>query len=98
MFRLMSIATLVMILVCFFVGASIALADERAIETPSHINDATGPKDETIVDNLAEADVYDFSDYIKEHATQPQPNSTQSAPVDAEAVEEPAAAFAIVEC
>lgn len=97
MFRLMSIATLVLILVCFFVGASIALADEgtQVIEKPSHINDATGPKDETIVDNLAEADVYDFSDYIEEYATQPKP---QSNPVDSEAIEEPAAVFATIEC
>lgn len=86
MFRIMSIATLVLILICFFVGASIALADDRAGEAPSHINDATGPKDETFVDNLAEADVYDFSDYIRERAQQPQPESN---PVDAEEIEEP---------
>lgn len=91
MFRIMSIATLVLILVCFFVGAGIAFADEQA---PSHINDATGPKDETIVDNLAEADIYDFSDYIRERAQQPLP---QSNPVDAEEIEEPAA-FDAMEC
>lgn len=95
MFRLMSIATLVLILVCFFVGASIALADELPAETPSHINDATGPKDETIVDNLAEADIYDFSDYIKERAAQPKP---QSNPVDAEEIEEPAVHFDTMDC
>lgn len=85
MFRIMSIATLVLIAVCFFVGASIAFADEGAATgtnpAGAHINDATGPADETFVDNLAEADVYDFSDYI---------DGTVSAPaVDAEAIEEP---------
>ena len=93
MFRLMSIATLVLILICFFVGASIALADEPPVPAPSHINDATGPKDETIVDNLAEADIYDFSDYIDERAQQPQ-----SKPVDVEEIEEPAAIVTTVEC
>ena len=95
MFRLMSIATLVLILVCFCVGASIALADERVQETPSHINDATGPEDETIVDNLAETDVYDFSDYIRERAQKPLP---QSNPVDAEEIEEPEAAVDTMDC
>lgn len=93
MFRIMSIATLVLILICFFVGASIAFADEMPATAPSHINDATGPEDETIVDNLAEADVYDFSDYFKERAAQPQSN-----PVDAEEIEEPAAAFDTMDC
>ncbi|WP_374375227.1 hypothetical protein [Dongia sp.] len=95
MFRAMSIATLVLILICFFVGAGIAFAGEVPQQAPSHINDATGPRDETIVDNLAEADVYDFSDYIKERAAQPRP---QSNPVDSEEIEEPAATFATVEC
>ena len=93
MFRLMSIATLVLIAICFFVGASIAFAEEGKIANPTsagaHINDATGPVDDSFVDNLAEADVYDFSDYLE---------GTVSAPaVDADAVEEPAG-FATVEC
>ena len=93
MFRLMSIATLVMILVCFFVGAGIALADESP-ET-GHINDATVHVDDTHVDNLAEADVYDFSDYINERAAQPMP---QSNPVDAQEIEEPVARFYVMDC
>lgn len=93
MFRLMSIATLVLILICFFVGASIALADERPVESPSHINDATGPQDKSIVDNLAEADIYDFSDYINGRAQQ-----SESKPVDAEEIEEPAAIVETMDC
>jgi hypothetical protein len=96
MFRAMSIATLVLILICFFVGAGLAVADEMPQQAPSHVNDATGPKDETVVDNLAEADVYDFSDYIKERAQQPQPQST--APVDAEEIEDGTQRFETMGC
>jgi hypothetical protein len=95
MFRMMSIATLVMILVCFFVGAGIALADEGSELVPGHINDATVPVEDTHVDNLAEADIYDFSDYIQERAAQPMP---QSNPVDAQEIEEPAARFDTMDC
>lgn len=77
MFRLMSIATLVMILVCFFVGASIALADP--VKTPATDNAGNAP---------AAVDVYDFSDYFREHMQQ-QPGPGPAKPVDAQEVEEP---------
>ncbi|MBL8710847.1 MAG: hypothetical protein JNL25_16760 [Rhodospirillaceae bacterium] len=95
MFRIMSIATLVLIAICFFVGASIAFADENALTgldaVSEHINDATGPVDDSFVDNLAEADVYDFSDYFDGTVTVPA--------VDAEAIEESVGArFETVSC
>lgn len=79
MFRLMSIATLVMILVCFFVGAGIALADDSRVP-------ANDPANDNVPAGSATADVYDFSDYIREYATQA---GQRPAPVDGQAVEEP---------
>ncbi|TDQ80838.1 hypothetical protein A8950_2706 [Dongia mobilis] len=80
MFRLMSIATLVMILVCFFVGASIALADP--VKTPANDNAGNAP---------AAVDVYDFSDYFREYMQ--QPGTRPANPVDAQEVEEPQQSF-----
>jgi hypothetical protein len=92
MFRIMSIATLVMIAVCFFIGASLAFADEgRGELVPAagleQINDASRPVETQFEENLAQndrGDVYDFSDYVS------QPTTTSSVPpVDAEKIEEP---------
>jgi hypothetical protein len=77
MFRLMSIATLVMILVCFFVGASIALAEP--VKAPANDNAGNGP---------ALIDAYDFSDYFRERMQQ-QPGTGPAKPVDAQEIEEP---------
>jgi hypothetical protein len=86
MFRIMSIATLVMIAVCFFIGASLAFADEGQFEPTygsEQINDASRPVDTTYEENLAERDQdhYDFSDYLNGTVTVPA--------VDAESIEEP---------
>jgi hypothetical protein len=92
MFRIMSIATLVLIALCFFVGAGLAFADE--VKTPvstgvstgtadEHINDASRPVEQFYEPNLAERDQdrYDFSDYVNGTATSPT--------VDSETIEEP---------
>jgi hypothetical protein len=85
MFRIMSVATLVMIAVCFFVGVSLAFADELPVtQGTEQINDASRPVETTFEDNLAQNDVYDFSDYL----SQPSTVSTVP-PVDAEKIEEP---------
>jgi|JI10StandDraft_1071094.scaffolds.fasta_scaffold159684_1 hypothetical protein len=92
MYRIMSIATLVMIAICFFVGAGLAFADEGQAEplrgTVEQINDASRPVEALFEENLAqndrEGDAYDFSDYFQQPAT---PSTTP--PVDAEAIEEP---------
>lgn len=88
MFRIMSIATLVLIALCFFIGAGLAFADEgridvRAGTAEEQINDASRPVDEFYEPNLAERDQdkYDFSDYLNGASTGPT--------VDAESVEEP---------
>jgi len=92
MFRIMSIATLVLIALCFFVGAGLAFADEGkapvsmgvSTGTPdAHINDASRPVEELYEPNLAERDQdrYDFSDYLSGAATGPA--------VDSESIEEP---------
>lgn len=88
MFRIMSIATLVLIALCFFIGAGLAFADERTapISTGTaeeQINDASRPVDDRYEPNLAERDQdrYDFSDYVNGAATSPA--------VDAESIEEP---------
>jgi len=93
MFRIMSIATLVMIAICFFIGASLAFADEgRGELAPAagteQINDASRPVDtqfeENLADNDREGDAYDFSDYFN------QPTTTSTTPpVDSEKIEEP---------
>jgi hypothetical protein len=88
MFRIMSIATLVLIALCFFVGAGLAFADEGKIDISTgtaeeQINDASRPVEESYEPNLAERDQdrYDFSDYL---------NGTSTGPaVDAESIEEP---------
>ena len=86
MSRIMSIAKLVMIAICFFIGASLASADEGQVEPTygsEQINDASRPVDTTYEENLAERDQdrYDFSDYL---------NGTVNIPaVDAESIEEP---------
>ncbi|WP_374381609.1 hypothetical protein [Dongia sp.] len=90
MFRIMSIATLVMIAICFLVSAGFAFADEpqapngTAIELPTEINDASRPVEIVPEENLASAgvDIYDFSDYLAGSLTIPT--------VDAEQIEEPA--------
>jgi len=88
MFRIMSIATLVLIALCFFIGAGLAFADEgkTSISTGTaeeQINDASRPVDDLYEPNLAERDQdrYDFSDYVNGTATSPA--------VDAESIEEP---------
>jgi hypothetical protein len=88
MFRIMSIATLIMIAICFFVGASLAMADERVIDVHAgpaeeQINDATRPVESLHEENLAERDQdrYDFTDYLNGSVTVPT--------VDAESIEEP---------
>lgn len=88
MFRIMSIATLVMIALCFFIGAGLAFADEGKTNISTgtaeeQINDASRPVDELYEPNLAERDQdhYDFSDYLNGAATEPT--------VDAEPIEEP---------
>lgn len=93
MFRIMSIATLVIIAICFFIGAGLAFADERHIETApiagtKEINDASRPVESQFEENLAQndrdRDAYEFSDYLQ------APASTSSTPpVDAEKIEEP---------
>lgn len=92
MFRIMSIATLVMIAVCFFVGAGLAFADEGQAEqlrgTVEQINDASRPVETLFEENLAQndrdGDAYDFSDYFQDPAT-----TSAMPPVDAEEIEEP---------
>jgi hypothetical protein len=88
MFRIMSIATLVLIALCFFIGASLAFADEGKtdISTGSaeeQTIDASRPVEDFYEPNLAERDQdkYDFGDYLNGTATAPT--------VDAESVEEP---------
>ncbi|MBK8157613.1 MAG: hypothetical protein IPK59_02035 [Rhodospirillaceae bacterium] len=92
MFRIMSIATLVMIAICFFVGAGLAFADEGHVEPlrgiVEQINDASRPVDTLFEENLAQndrdGDAYDFSDYFQQPAT-----TSATPPVDAEEIEEP---------
>ncbi|MDY0874112.1 hypothetical protein [Dongia rigui] len=88
MFRIMSIATLVLIALCFFIGASLAIADEGKTEISTgtaqeQTIDASRPVDEFYEPNLAKRDQdrYDFSEYLNGAATGPA--------VDAESVEEP---------
>jgi len=88
MFRIMSIATLVLIALCFFIGAGLAFADEGKIDISTgtaeeQINDASRPVDELYEPNLAERDQdhYDFSEYL--NGTAPRPT------VDSETIEEP---------
>jgi len=92
MFRIMSIATLVLIALCFFVGAGLAFADDGKMPVTTgvstgtadeHINDASRPVEELYEPNLAERDQdrYDFSDYLN--------GATTSPAVDAESIEEP---------
>jgi len=83
MFRLMSVATLVMILVCFFVGAGIALADP--VQAPANDNAKSGTVHAGTQAADEASDVYDFSDYIQEYATQRQPATD---PVDSQSIEE----------
>lgn len=91
MFRIMSIATLVLIALCFFIGAGFAFADEGAImpnQEVAPINDASRPVETLHEENLAQndrqGDVYDFSDYFT------QPGTTSSSPtIDSEEIEEP---------
>lgn len=88
MFRIMSIATLVLIVLCFFVGAGLAFANPNGCivecnDSEIHINDSSLPVEEIDELNLAERDIdrYDFSDYIKGVIKVPT--------VDAESIEEP---------
>lgn len=86
MFRIMSIATLVMIAVCFFIGASLAFADEGPVDATygtEQGDDASRPVENQFDENLAERDQdhYDFSDYLKGTVREPA--------VDAESIEEP---------
>ncbi|WP_374309121.1 hypothetical protein [Dongia sp.] len=91
MFRIMSIATLVLIALCFFIGAGFAFADEGPVMTDREaapINDASRPVETLYEENLAQndrqGDVYDFSDYFA------QPGTASSTPtVDSEEIEEP---------
>lgn len=91
MFRIMSIATLVMIVICFFIGASLAIADDRPVlpeQDVEQINDASRPAETSFIENLAQndrqGDIYDFSDYFS------QPDAVGSQPkVDSEQIEEP---------
>lgn len=87
MFRIMSIATLVMIAICFLVSAGFAFAGEpqpTGVPAPAEINDASRPVETLIEDNLAsaEVDTYDFSDYLAGVVSIPA--------VNAETIEEPA--------
>ena len=93
MFRIMSISTLVMIAICFFIGAGLAFADEDRGEvmpatSSGQINDASRPLENQFEENLAQTestgDIYDFSDYFQVPATTSTPP-----PVDAERIEEP---------
>lgn len=89
MFRIMSVATLVMIAICLFVGASIAFADgipaARTSAPSGHqLSDASVPVRDRIEESLAavsEPDEYDFSDYAAGRIAIPV--------VDAERIEEP---------
>jgi hypothetical protein len=88
MFRIMSIATLVLIALCFFIGAGLAFADEGKTDISTgtaeeQIIDASRPIEDFYEPNLAERDQdkYDFTDYLNGTATGPT--------VDAESVEEP---------
>jgi hypothetical protein len=88
MYRIMSIATLVVIAICFVVGAGVAFAGELALSGNEDVNDASRPVETSFVENLAQndrvGDAYDFSDYFDGANT-----ATQTPPVDAEAIEEP---------
>lgn len=84
----MSIATLVLIALCFFVGAGLAFADDGkayadAANNEGHINDASHFLEQVYEPNLAEReqDRYDFSDYLNGVTTRPT--------VDAESIEDP---------
>ena len=91
MFRAMSIATLVMIAVCFLVGAGLALADE-GVQLPTALShgqeDASVPVESLFDENLAQndrdRDTYDFSDYTAHPSA-----SVSEAPVDSVEIEEP---------
>lgn len=91
MFRIMSIATLVMIAICFFIGAGLAFADEGEVDAvpgigTEQINDASRPLESPFEENLAQndRDSYDFSDYLQAPTT-----AGSIPPVDAEKIEEP---------
>ncbi|WP_374652743.1 hypothetical protein [Dongia sp.] len=88
MFRIMSIATLVMIAICFVIGAGLAMADEPPVPAGPHVNDASLPAETLHEENLAQndrdGDAYDFSDYFDKPGT-----AVQQPPVDSEAIEEP---------
>jgi hypothetical protein len=87
MFRIMSIATLVLIALCFFIGAGFAFADEGPVMTDREaapINDASRPVETPHEENLAQNDVYDFGDYL----VRPGTASTTPA-IDSEEIEEP---------
>jgi hypothetical protein len=86
MFRIMSIATLVLIALCFFIGAGFAFADERKIDISAgtaeeQINDASRPVENLYEPNLADRDRYDFTDYLNGPTTGPV--------IDSESIEEP---------
>ncbi|MBI2253652.1 MAG: hypothetical protein HYU58_03430 [Proteobacteria bacterium] len=88
MFRIMSIATLVLIALCFFIGAGLAFADEGKTDISTgtaqeQTIDASRPVEDFYEPNLAERDQdkYDFSDYLNGGSTSPA--------VDAETIEEP---------
>ena len=88
MLRIMSIATLVLIALCFFVGAGLAFADNgkayaSAVNSEVHIKDASRFLEQLYEPNLAEReqDRYDFSDYLNGVTARPT--------VDAESIEDP---------